>query len=152
MAQVRNKWARVSGRVLSPSGAPIPARLSIQPTSSPSMVRLDDGTVVVSGNAYVRADDAGGIAVDVVVGESLPVELTLSTPGDLIARRTVILESGKEYEIHDLISGRTGNVTPNPPGNGGGGNAAPNVTVNPEGTIATLSGYSGSEKVILIGG
>ena len=112
MARVKSKWARIDGRVLSMSGAPVEARLSVAPTSHPSVVTLEDGTVVVAGSAFTRADDAGRVLVDVVVGDSATVEVALSTPGNLIARRTCVLESGKEYDIHDLIRGTQGNPPP----------------------------------------
>lgn len=141
MSQVPAKWARVSGKVVTANGAPIDARLSVSPTSSPSVVTMDDGSVVIAGNAFVRADDSGRIAVDVLVGESMPVEVVLSSPGKTIGRRTTVLQSGKEYEVHSLLTYGA---------DGGGHGGKLSITVNDAGTEATIGGISSDATVITL--
>lgn len=140
MSQVPAKWARISGKVVTANGAPVDARLSVSPTSSPSVVTMDDGSVVIAGNAFVRADDSGRIAVDVLVGESMPVEVVLSSPGKTIGRRTTVLQSGKEYEVHSLLTyGASGDH---------GGKLT--IIVNDSGTEATVGGISSDATVITL--
>lgn len=141
MTQVPEGWARITGKVVTQMGSPVDARLSVAPTSHPSTVTLDDGTVVIAGNAFVRADDAGRVAVDVLVGKSMPVEVVLSSPGKTIGRRTAVLVSGKEYEIHSLLTYGS-NDKPAPGGL--------SIKVNDDKTRATIDGISSDATVITL--
>lgn len=141
---MRAKWARIDGRILSPTGAPVQARLSVAPLVSPAVVTMEDGSVVLAGTGFAKADDTGRLIVDVLVGDSLPVEIVVSSPGNTIARRSVVLRSGSEYSVQDIIEGKHS-------GGGTGGNGVrvtfleggdtariENITLSDDGNTASI--------------